>query len=645
MGVGTERWQLEDDCAIVWNVARDARLPHDDHLEMSGRLVATIVRYGVGADGTLSLRQCVVWPTLRTIPNDTHASLRREYDMAALPGLRADGRPLGPGRVTRVRFDGTLAIDCDLGEGLSVERTLYPTTTHRAVVEKLLVRNRGARSVTVEVEPYERVDGASGVYGDYVLEVATEGPRAFTLDPGEERSLAVVISGRLAAEPPPELVPAREEEARRRYVAGLTGSLRLETPNPVLDRAFALAKVRAAESIFATKGGLMHAPGGERYYAAIWANDQAEYAGPFFPFLGDAGGNESTLTCYRMFARYVNPEYRPIPSSIIAEGTDTWAGAGDRGDAAMVAYGAARYALARGDRGEAEELWPLIEWCLEYCRRQITADGVIASDRDELEGRFPTGDANLCTSCLTYDALLSAALLARELGLPEALAGGYEQWAGALREAIERHFGGEVEGFDTYRYYAGNTVLRAWICVPLAMGIHDRADATVAALFSPRLWSEDGLATQAGEITFWDRSTLYALRGVLAAGKTELGMGYLTAYVGRRLLGDHVPYAVEAYPEGGQAQLSAESALLCRTFTEGLFGIRPVGLRRFTCAPRLPEGWERMALRDVRAFGARFDLVAERAPEGTRVTVEADGVECFRALWAGDVPLEVRLPE
>jgi hypothetical protein len=28
----------------------------------------------------------------------------------------------------------------------------------------------------------------------------------------------------------------------------------------------------------------MHGPGGESYYAAIWANDQAEYASPFFPF-------------------------------------------------------------------------------------------------------------------------------------------------------------------------------------------------------------------------------------------------------------------------------------------------------------------------------------------------------------------------
>ena len=55
----------------------------------------------------------------------------------------------------------------------------------------------------------------------------------------------------------------------------------------------------------------------------------------------------------------------------------------------MIAYGASRYALTRGSKAEADELWPLIEWCLEYSRRQINDKGVVKSDRDELEGRFP----------------------------------------------------------------------------------------------------------------------------------------------------------------------------------------------------------------------------------------------------------------
>jgi cellobiose phosphorylase len=76
-------------------------------------------------------------------------------------------------------------------------------------------------------------------------------------------------------------------------------------------------------------------------------------------------------------------------------------------------------------------------------------------------------------------------------------------------------------------------------------------------------------------------------------------------------LGEHVPYAVEAYPEGNQRHLSAESALYCRIITEGLFGIKPTGLNSFVCVPRLPEGWDDMVLRSIKAFGREFDLVVK----------------------------------
>ena len=130
---------------------------------------------------------------------------------------------------------------------------------------------------------------------------------------------------------------------------------------------------------------------------------------------------------------------------------------------AMIAYGAGRFALAYGDRKTAGQLWKLIAWCLEFCRRKINAQGVVASDSDELEGRFPAGRANLATSSLYYDALNSAALLGRELGEPEPELRKYEEQANNIRAAIEQYFGANVQGFDTYRYYDGNTVLRAWI--------------------------------------------------------------------------------------------------------------------------------------------------------------------------------------
>ena len=312
----------------------------------------------------------------------------------------------------------------------------------------------------------------------------------------------------------------------------------------------------------------------------------------------------------------MNDRWEPIPSSIISEGRDIWNGAGDRGDAAMIAYGASRFALAYGDKTVAQELWPLIEWCLEYCEMKLNDSGVVESDTDELEGRFEDGDANLCTSSLYYDALLSAACLSRELGMKSSVAKDYRNKAAALAVNIEKYYGAEVSGFNTYRYYDGNDLLRAWICIPLTVGIYDRADATVEALCSPLLWKEDGLLTEQGSTTFWDRSTLYALRGIFAAGKPDVAIEKLTSYSHRRLLEDHVPYAIEAWPEGSQRHLAAESGLYCRVITEGLFGLRPVGFRTFELRPSMPSDWDRMALNDIKAFGADFDINVTRNDDG-----------------------------
>ena len=626
------RWELKKDAGISWDVAEDTHLPHEDQLEMSGRMVSVIVSYGVDFDGRTSISRHVVWPTLRTVPNDTHGSLSRDFGPEITPRITVNGRVVESSKVQSVEFDGVLSIRSLASPGLEITRSIFPTTTHRAVMEKWTLKNVSPDPIDLTVDPIhheERTDPAAGVDGVYVLTVDCDGHGPAKLAPGHELTFAVPISGRKAEEPARNLDASTEEKKRRQFVRTINASLRLETPDPILNRAFDFAKLRAAESIFQTKNGLMHSPGGGPYYAALWCNDQAEYAGPFFPFLGDSGGNDASLNCYRLFATYMHDDYKPIPSSIIAEGTGTWEGAGDRGDAAMYAYGASRFALARGNREIAEELWKPITWALEYCRRQQTVDGVIASDSDELEGRFPAGKANLATSCLTFAALRSAADLGRSLGKPQSTIADLEARADTLRNAIESYFGADVEGYHTYRYYAGNTVLRSWICLPLTMGIMDRKAGTIDALFSPSLWTADGLATQAGDTTFWDRSTLYGFRGVFDAGETDKGLDYLTAYTKRRLTGEHVPYAVEAYPEGNQRHLSGESALYCRVYTEGLFGITPTGLKSFRAVPRLPTHWDRMALRSIKAFGHDFDLTVER--EGTRqkVSVLIGGATVF----------------
>jgi hypothetical protein len=661
-----KRWRLGNEREggiLVWDVRADNFLPHEDHIEMSGRRVSGIVRYGVDAQGNLTLKRKMVWPMLRTIPNDTHASLVREFGPEVEPKILVEGKPVAGEKPYQVRLDGTLMIRSATPEGLNIDRLITPSVDKPMLIEILDIRNMSDHEIQVSVIlPSVRVDtdASKGQYGAYHLEtlftVDEPGKTEVTLKPRESIHCAVAINGRredaqaeASGHAWTSFVAFDEFQKRREFLASLADKLILETPDPVLNRAFAFAKIRAAESIYATKGGLMHGPGGGTYYAAIWANDQAEYANPFFAFLGDQGGVESALTSYRMFAKFMNPEYKPIPSSIIAEGDSYWNGAGDRGDQAMIAYGASRFCLANGDRKTAEELWPLIEWCLEYLKRKTNADGVIDSDADELENRFPAGKANLCTAALAYDALRSAEALGRDLGKDEKLLQSYAERAKALRQAIDRFFGANVEGFDTYRYYKENDVLRAWICVPLTVGIFDRQKGTIQALFSNRLWTKDGLATQAGKPDFWDRSTLYALRGVLAAGALKEGMNHLQAYSQRRLLGGHVPYAVEAYPEGGQRHLSAESALYCRVYTEGLFGMRPVGLSAFECTPRLPEGWDTMALRKVHAFGTTFDLVVKRTGDKAENKLELSVTQgeksiCKLSLTPGET-VKVRLTE
>ncbi|MEG0646518.1 MAG: hypothetical protein RR471_05040 [Bacteroides sp.] len=640
------RWVLNPDGTITWNVT-DA---HADHIEMSGKQVSTVLRYGVDADGAFQYTRGMVWPLLRTLPNDTHASLMRRMAWNPLAEITLNARCVEGEQVQKITLgNGMMTVNSRLpiyrGEPVELTRQLFPSTEQPAFLERYTLTNTGKKAVRIEIPEAKSVittDPSKGVGGSYRIETGIVGACTAVLEPGQTMTFAAYTVGYQNKQAAIDWDVRNEMEARKSLVAGVQENLVFESPDPVLNAMFAFAKLRACESIYATAQGPMHGPGGESYYAAIWANDQAEYVNPFFPYVGYAYGNASAMNAFQHFARFMNQEWKPIPSSIVAEGLDFWNGAGDRGDAAMIAYGAARYALASGNKEEALQLWPLIEWCLEFSHRKLTADGVVASDADELENRFPAGDANLCTSSLYYDALLSAAYLGKELGKHTAA---YTQQATALRKAIDKHFAAEVEGFDTYQYYEGNDVLRSWICIPLTVGIYEQQKGTIDALFSPRLWTTNGLLTQAGSETFWDRSTLYALRGVFACGETEKGIDYLKYYSTQRLLGNHVPYAIEAWPEGGQRHLSAESGLYARIITEGMFGIRPTGLKSFTLTPRLPKEWSAMALKSVRAFGSDFDIRVTRATDGKLlVTVQtATGKTVLKKTIKDGATLAVKL--
>ena len=637
----THRWDLTDRHTIRWDVTHEDRLPHADNVEMAGRRVAAIVGYAIDTARRVTVTRDVIFPQLHPYlrADDPAWKVYRAYfrhefsDADFLPKMYVGERQLVPGPVRAVRLNGLLHIEHDpAASGIAITRTFYPAPREATFLEQWTLTNTTDQTIEVEFAPHSALIGAKGEQGLLSMIVQTdEADVSRRLKPNVPERVSFRVDALTPGVVDFSRTPAAQHRAEREaFLAEMRCNLILETPDSMLNALFEFSKVRASESIFDSQLGLIHSPGGGRYYVGIWANDQAEYISPFFPYLGYAPGNESADNTYRAFATETTADYQKIRYSFEVENLHPPA-ALDRGDAAMIAYGATQYVLARGDRPTALEHWPLIEWCLEYNHRMRNAAGVVRSESDEMEGRIETGDANLSTSALYYGALRHAADLATELGKKKA-ARQYRQRATDLARAIEQYFGATIQGLNTYKYFDEHRTLRHWIALPLVVGIFDRADATIPALFD-RLWTDAGGVYVERDHpnpdmsqTFWDRGTLYALRGTFLAGATDRSLQKLRAFSEQRLLGERVPYVVEAFPEGAMAHLSAESGLYCRVFTEGLFGLRPVGFGAFECRPVLPTGWDRMALRNVRLFGKNFDLETERTTNGQWVRVrDADG--------------------
>ena len=628
-------WKISGKNEIQFDFNKKDNLPYADNIEMSGKRVAGIISYSIDKDGKLTLDREIFFPQLHEFKNsedswihDYRAYLQDTYSDDLLPKLYINNEQFVPGTVSKVSINGMLNFEHQASRnGLALSRSLFPSMKERIFIEVWTIKN------TTE-KPLEIISGNTalqfedyGAKGKFIRQIITNAPPEFVLKPKEQLSFSLKIMAKIEGE---EFLAESEAEIYQRrldFLRTMSEPLQLETPDPVLNTLFEFSKIRASESIYESELGLIHSPGGGRYYVGIWANDQAEYINPFFAYLGYDIGNISAMNTYRAFAKEMNPEYNKIRYSFEIEGL-VKPFLKDRGDAAMIAYGAAHYAMALGDKEIADELWPLIEWCLEYCNRQLNDEGVVMSESDEMEGRIETGNANLSTSSLYYGALKHAADLANSLKKPKSVAKTYLAQAKQLHQAIEDYFGDRVEGLDTYKYYKEHQHLRHWICLPLVVGINDRKDATIEALFE-RLWTDNGVhveknsKNEAISKIFWDRGTLYALRGTFTSGETEKSLEKLEQFSEKRLLGNRVPYVVEAYPEGDMAHLSAESGLYCRVFTEGIFGIKPIGLKSFKITPRLPEKWNEMALRRIKAFGEDFDIEVSRKKNKLKVEIRS----------------------
>ena len=176
MKTGESRWQMLADGSIEWMPGK--QIPHDDHIEMSGKQVSVVLRYGVNAEGEFVINKSMVWPLLRTIPNNTHASLMRRFDWNPLDLVTVNGRTINGEKVEKIRLKGRLAVESSYNGGwygqCKVIREYLPSVDQSALVENYFLINTDKKPMSVEIPvTNDRLftDPQKGVDGSYLIEM------------------------------------------------------------------------------------------------------------------------------------------------------------------------------------------------------------------------------------------------------------------------------------------------------------------------------------------------------------------------------------------------------------------------------------------------------------------------------------------
>lgn len=394
---------------IVYDVKTNTT--YSNHVEMSGFYCSSIISYGVKKSGELRIHRHVIYPTLRKNPNNTSGSLDANFKGIKILADNKSYKEIA----YRFVFDGTLNIFSKIKD-INVKRTLFSANNPKALIERITLINNGLKDINIALISQDLPKITLSCFGNngekYKL-VTYQSIDYISLKVNQSCCIDIAYMAQRLDENE-SIDFDNEESMRKQLIETLDNTMIIQTPNDTINLMARYAKIRSSESIYNTKSGLMHSPGGGNYYAALWTNDQCEYVNPLFAYMGYETGKNQAINCYDMYRKYVSSD-KALVTSIIAEGDGVWHGAKDRGDSAMYAYGLSRFLLAYGDKKLALSFINLIDKCLEYTLSQINSDGVVKSDSDELENRLESGRANLCTSSLAYDALISASYLHKEL--------------------------------------------------------------------------------------------------------------------------------------------------------------------------------------------------------------------------------------
>jgi hypothetical protein len=247
---------------------------YSNHIETAGFYSSAILSYGCDKSGKLRIMRHTVFPTLRNYPNNTHSSL--DYNFKGFI-IKVNGKTVTE-KVEKFIFDGILRIITH-SDQLVITRNLFAARTVKALIEIVEIENTGKDSVSIELINRDRAKLTNAVFGQggarYLLEGRADNTKA-EIKSGNKAIFCLSYCASLEGEKF-KVDCISEKKEREAFISFMNKRLIVNTPDSRLNLMVRYAKIRASESIFMTKIGLMHSPGGGGYYAALWTNDQCEY--------------------------------------------------------------------------------------------------------------------------------------------------------------------------------------------------------------------------------------------------------------------------------------------------------------------------------------------------------------------------------
>jgi len=132
-----DRWSIQSDGSIEWRI--NGRLPHSDHIEMSGQKISLWMQYGVDSNAKPWFVRTMVFPTFRLLPVRTIASMMYNINDGDLPRILINDKLLKAGvynatvsndqseKAIRIRHKGIMDVYSEIGKDghLKFKRTFF----------------------------------------------------------------------------------------------------------------------------------------------------------------------------------------------------------------------------------------------------------------------------------------------------------------------------------------------------------------------------------------------------------------------------------------------------------------------------------------------------------------------------------------